>query len=241
VTIAVVFALGAEWAPWRSRHPFNSVTAVGPVTYEGSVGPSRVHVVLSGVGAPHPHQVIDAVCSSRIDALLAVGLAGALRAPYICGDVIVARRVESVASASFVLSDARLVEAASQRGAKVVELLLCADRVVGSVEQKRQLAARGEAVDMESFPILEEAQRRGIPSVAVRVIGDTADEALPLEFDQAVRAEGTVNVMNLMGQAVWAPSRWPALISFGYRQRRAVRALAEFLDRFVPTLSASIE
>jgi nucleoside phosphorylase len=241
VTIAVVFALEAEWAPWRSRHAFHSVAIDGPTVYEGSVGPLRARVALSGVGAPQTRQLIEVLCAGRIDALLAVGLAGALREPYLCGDVIVARRARSAASGSFVASDARLVEIASQCGAKVIEVLLCADRTAGRVDEKRRLAAQGEAVDMESFRILEEAQRRGIPSVAIRVIGDSADEALPLDFDPAVRADGSINVMNLVGQAVRAPSCWPALLSFGLRQRRAVRALAGFLDRFVTALGASIE
>ena len=94
---------------------------------------------------------------------------------------------------------------------------------------------------MESFRILEAAARRGIPSVAIRVIGDSADEALPLDFNRAIRADGSVNLMNLAGQAVRVPSRWPALVSFGYRQRRAVGELARFLDRFVATGGTSAE
>jgi nucleoside phosphorylase len=209
--------------------------------YEGSVGHSRARVALGGVGAPLIPQLLDALCAARIDALLAVGLAGALRDPFLCGDVIVARRARLAASGAEVASDARLVDAASKCGAKVIEVVVCVDRTAARVAEKRRLAARGEAVDMESFRILEEAQRRGIPSAAIRVIGDSADEALPLDFDQAVRADGTVNVMNLIAQAVWAPACWPALFSFGRRQRRAVRVLAGFLDRFIPTLDASIE
>ena len=241
MTIAVVFALDAEWAPWRSRHAFHVVDGGGPTIYEGSVGQSRARVALSGVGAPHTRQLIDVLCVGRIDALLTVGLAGALRDSYRCRDVIVARRSRLATSGSFVASDGGLVEVASQCGAKVVEVILCADRVAASVEEKRHLASQGEAVDMESFRILEEAQRRGIPSVAIRVIGDTADEALPIDFSQAVRADGTVDLMNLAGQAMRAPSRWPALLSFVYRQRSAVRELARFLDRFVSTLGASVE
>src|SRR5437899_2445599 len=124
--IAVVFALDAEWAPWRSRHTFHAVATGAPAVYEGLVGHSRARVALCGVGAPQIRQLIDALSVGRIDALLAVGLAGALRDAYRCGDVIVARRARLAASGSFVGSDARLVEAASQCGAKVVEVLLCA-------------------------------------------------------------------------------------------------------------------
>src|SRR5436190_3187441 len=241
MTIAVVFALAAEWAPWRSRHAFHTVAGIGPTVFEGSVGRPRARVALSGVGAPHTRQLIDVLCTGRIDALLAVGLAGALRDSYRCRDVIVARRARLAASDSFVGSDARLVEVASQCGARVVEVVLCADRVAASVEEKRRLAPQGEAVDMESFRILEEAHGRGIPSVAIRVIGDAADEAMPIDFNQAVRADGTVNLADLAGQAVRTPSRWPALLLFGYRQRRAVGELAGFLDRFISTLDPSVE
>jgi len=241
LTIAVVFALAAEWAPWRSRHAFHAVATGRPTIYEGSIGRSRVRVALSGVGAPHAHQLIDVLCAGRVDALLAVGLAGALRDSYRCRDVIVARRARLAVSGSVVASDAALVEVASRCGAGIVEVVLCADRVAASVEEKRRLAPQGEAVDMESFRILEEAKRRGIPSVAIRVIGDTADEALPIDVDRAVRADGTLNLMNLAGQAARAPSRWPALLLFGYRQRCAVGELARFLDRFIGTLDPSVE
>jgi adenosylhomocysteine nucleosidase len=241
VTIAVVFALDAEWAPWRSHHAFQSVVAGGLAVYEGSVGHSRARVALSGVGAPLISQLLETLGSPSVDALLAVGLAGSLRDPYLCGDVVVARRARLAASGSVIASDARLVEAASQCGAKVIEVVVCVDRTAAHVAEKRRLAAWGEAVDMESFRILEEAQRRRIPSVAIRVIGDSADEALPLDFDQAVRADGTVNVINLISQAARAPGSWPAFFSFARRQRRAARALAGFLDRFIPTLDASIE
>jgi adenosylhomocysteine nucleosidase len=241
VTIAVVFALDAEWAPWRLRHAFHTVAAGGLPVYEGSIGQTRTRVALSGVGAPRITQLVDVLCAARVDALLAVGLAGALRDPFSCGDVIVARRAQLAASEAVVASDIRLVAAASQCGAEIIEVLVCVDRTAADVAEKRRLAVRGEAVDMESFRILEEAQRRGIPAVAIRAVGDSADEALPLDFDQAVRADGAVSVMNLIGQAARAPGSWPALFAFGRRQRRAVRTLAGFLDRLIPTLDALIE
>ena len=241
MTIGVVFALEAEWAPWRSRHAFRAAASGGTTVYEGSIGDSRARVALGAVGVPHAAHLIDAVCADRVDALLAVGLAGALRDIHRCRDVIVARRAQSVASGASVASDPWLVGVATQCGAGIVEVLLCADRVAGRVEEKRRLAAHGDAVDMESFRIMQEARHRGIPSAAVRVIGDSAGEALPLDFNRALRADGTVDLLNLTGQALRHPFRWPAVVSFGYRQRSAVRALAAFLDRFVTALGASIE
>ena len=64
---------------------------------------------------------------------------------------------------------------------------------------------------------------------------------MPIDFNQAVRADGSVNLADLAGQAVRTPARWPALLLFGYRQRRAVGELAGFLDRFISTLDPSVE
>jgi nucleoside phosphorylase len=239
VTTAVVFALNTEWAPWRSRHGFERVVPGPPAVYEAIVGRSCVRVALSGVGAPNPGHLIDVVSAAGVDAMVAAGLAGALRPPYRCDDIIVARHVRSASTGSSQTSDSRLVEVASRCGATVVDVLVCADRVAGGVEQKRRLAAHGDAVDMESFRILDEAGRRRIPSVAIRVIGDTAGEALPLDFNRAIRADGSVDVLNLVGQAVASPARWPALVSFGWRQRRAAGVLARYLDRFVDAVGAS--
>ena len=61
------------------------------------------------------------------------------------------------------------------------------------------------------------------------------------DFHSTITMDGTVNLMNLAGQAVRAPSRWPALLLFGYRQRCAVGELARFLDRFIRSLDPSVE
>jgi nucleoside phosphorylase len=200
-----------------------------------------VRVALSGVGARHPRQLVEALGGDGIDALIAVGLAGALSSHYGCGDVIAARRAVSEAPASTVTSDTRLIEAASRCGAKVVDAVLSVERIAGHIDEKRRLAERAEVVDMESYRILDEARRCGIPSAAIRVIGDTVEETLPLDFNQSVRADGSVNLMNLASQAIRAPWRWPALAAFGYRQRLAAHALADFLDRFVTTVATSMQ
>jgi adenosylhomocysteine nucleosidase len=251
VTIAVVFALHAEFAPWRARHPFSRI-AVGrfPIS-EAAITRIRARVAICGVGAPEPDAFLDALCAEPVDALVVAGLAGALRASLRTGNLIVPRRVQAApppatprAAAgpqAFVASDPRLLKVASRCGATPIETLVCASRVAGRVEEKRRLAAYGDAVDMESLRILDAAGRRGIPSAAVRVVGDAADEPLPLDFDRAIRADGTVSAADLVWQGVRQPWRWPALAAFGWRQRRAVGDLARFLDCFVRALGDSAE
>ena len=236
MTLAIVFALEAEWAPWRARHAFRRVTNARWSTYEATIGHVLVRVAASGVGAPRVHELADVACAGKVDALAVVGLAGALKTQYASGDIIVARQSQSGALGTSVASDTRLVALASHCGATIVDVLLSVDRVVGRAPEKRQLAGRADAVDMESFVILSEASRRGIRGVAIRAIGDSADEDLPLDFGPAIRADGTSSMTHLLRDAARRPQRWPALVAFGWRQRRALARLAAFLDRFVAEL-----
>jgi nucleoside phosphorylase len=255
VTIAVVFALNPEFAPWRSRHRFTRIAAGRFPVHEAAIARNRVRAAVCGVGAPAPDALVEALCATPVDALVIAGLAGALRGPFRPGDLIVPRRVQTAASwpavpsrpraapaeTAFIASDPRLVRTASRCGATLIETLVSVSRVAGRIEEKRRLAAYGEAVDMESFRILEAARRRGVPCAPVRVVGDAADEALPLDFDRAIRADGSVSVADLVWQGVRQPWRWPALAAFGRRQRRAVGELARFLDGFVGALGDSAE
>ena len=43
---------------------------------------------------------------------------------------------------------------------------------------------------MESFFILNEAQERGIPGVAIRAVSDAADERLPLDLTRCLMTAG---------------------------------------------------
>jgi nucleoside phosphorylase len=237
--MAFVFALDAECRSWRSRHAFRSIAKGSPRIFETTVNRVRVRAAVCGVGAPNVAALADTLCDGDVDLMVAVGLAGALRASHPVGEVIVARKVRSAISGTSIAGADRLVSIAVQAGARPVDVLVCADRVAGRVENKRRLAILGDAVDMESFHVLREAARRGIASTAIRVIGDAADEDLPLDFNRVIRADGTVKRLGLIGEATRTPSRWPELIAFGRRQRSALRGLADVLDRFVDISNSS--
>jgi adenosylhomocysteine nucleosidase len=129
-----------------------------------------------------------------------------------------------------------LVAAAVGCGARRVQALLSVDSVVASAGEKAQLASFADAVDMESFTVLGEAARYGVPGAAIRVIGDAADEDLPLDFDGTSRSDGTIDVPKLLRAIAARPHTWPALVPFAFRQRRALGRLAIFLDRFIAVL-----
>jgi hypothetical protein len=86
---------------------------------------------------------------------------------------------------------------------------------------------------MEGYPVLREAARCGIPAVAIRAVGDSVEEDLPLDFTEAIRGDGTIRKIALLRQALVSPRRVPMLVRFGAAQQRALTRLAACLDRFV--------
>jgi adenosylhomocysteine nucleosidase len=109
--------------------------------------------------------------------------------------------------------------------------------LVSRVEQKRQLGSQAQAVEMESYTILAEAARCGIPAVAIRAISDTADFDMPYNFEDALDKQGQIRMMGIASQVLRRPSAFPALLKLARDSRFASRRLADFLDAFAGTMA----
>jgi hypothetical protein len=90
---------------------------------------------------------------------------------------------------------------------------------------------------MESYTILAEAARCGVPAVAIRVVSDTADFDMPYDFEQARDDQGQIRVMGIISQVLRKPSGLPDLLKLAHDSRFAARRLAEFLDAFATTMA----
>jgi len=237
VNIAVVFALPAEFAPWRRRHSFHRVNAAGCEIHEAEIDRAVARVAFSGIGAPDPRRLADIFLAQPADAVIVAGAAGGLKLQYRCGEVLVASQVKTADPGCVVAADHRMLALAAQCGASLVDSFLTLDRMVLRAEEKAALARDADAVDMESFVVIKVAADRGIPAVAVRVIADTAAEDLPLDLSPAIRADGTISVPRAIGAALAQPARWPRLARAGLSYHRALGSLAVFLDRFIEVLT----
>ncbi|MDE3154133.1 MAG: hypothetical protein KGN76_03480, partial [Acidobacteriota bacterium] len=94
--LVVTFALDAEFAPWRRRHPFQPLAgraAAGVSMYGAEIGGIGVCAVLTGIGPVRARAVEPVLAADRPDACVAAGLAGALAPSLACGRVVVARGV----------------------------------------------------------------------------------------------------------------------------------------------------
>lgn len=234
--ILVTFAVENEFAPWRSMRGFRRVVADSSL-YEARVGTAVVSAVLTGIGAHHARRALQIALAHGADICISTGLAGALQPRHRIGDVLVARAVRAAGGEGLVKSDAELRLAAKACGAREVNAFLSSDHTVLTSKEKGRLAFSADAVEMESFTILSEAQGLKVPAVAVRAIGDTAGQDLPLDFNRTVGAKGQISIPLVFGQLARNPRRLPGLVRLGRDTQKAATSLAAFLDGFVESLA----
>jgi adenosylhomocysteine nucleosidase len=235
--ILVTFAVRAEFAPWRRRRDFLRLRGDLPV-FEAAMGGAKIRAVLTGMGREYAREAAKrAFAAYKPDICISTGLAGALRDGYRTGDILAARLVSEVGEPVAVASHRELLATAVDCGARPIERMATSRSLLMQSEKKRELGARAEAVEMESYAILAEAARRGVPAVAVRAVSDTVDFDLPYDFDRARDAQGQIRILGIASQVLRSPSNLPALLKLAQDSRTATKRLANFLDAFVGTMA----
>ena len=109
--------------------------------------------------------------------------------------------------------------------------VLTVDEVIGSARAKRELAVGGaRAVDMEAAAIAALAAEHGLAFYCVRSISDRAADDLPVDFNRALRCDGTFSPWNVARQAGWRPGTWRRLMRLTRDGRTAAQSLARCLS-----------
>jgi adenosylhomocysteine nucleosidase len=205
--------------------------------FEAMFGGARVRTILTGMGQDHALDAAKSALAYKPDICISSGLAGSLQSDYRPGDILAARLVSEVGEPVAVASHRELLATAVECGARQIERLATSRTLVARAEQKQELRDQAEAVDMESYTILAEAARCGVPAVAIRAISDTADFDIPYDFERARDAQGQIRVMGVVSQVLRRPSGLPVLLKLSRDSRFASRRLADFLDVFAGTMA----
>jgi adenosylhomocysteine nucleosidase len=234
--ILVTFAVRAEFAPWQRRRNFMRLPGEWPV-FEAAFGGAQVRAVLTGMGQEHAYEAAKKSLGYRPDLCISTGLAGSLRHGFRPGDILAARLVGEAGEPVAVASHRGLLSTAVDCGARQIERLASSKRLVARAEEKRKLGSEAEAVDMESYTILAEAARCGVPAVAIRAVSDTADFNVPYDFERARDARGQVRALDVFSQVLRRPAGLPDLLKLARDSRFASRRLADFLDVFAGTMA----
>ncbi len=161
-------------------------------------------------------------CQSVVSA----GHAGALDPALEIGDIVLAESVRHV-SGEFPALLPTHCPAAARRGT-----LLTVDEVVGTARAKRSLARAGAlAVDMEAAAVAAVAAERGLGFYCVRSISDRAGTDLPVDFNLALRGDGTLSPWSVTRQAGLRAGAWARLLDLWRDAHDASRSLARCLAR----------
>ena len=200
--VLVCFAVPEEAAPFRRTLP---------------VG---VEIVVSGMGAAAAERAVKfKLGERRWRMVLTCGFAGGL------SPGLAAEQVIFDADERFPLRQALLGAGAAPAR------FHCADRVAVTAREKATLREQtgAEAVEMESGVIRRLCREQGIPSATVRVISDTAQEDLPLDFNALMQADGRLSLGRLVTAVLCRPQKIPALMALGRRSKSAANQLAAVL------------
>ena len=238
MNVLVTLAVQAEFAPWRRRKTFRTIQVGEFELLQTQMGRATVDFVVTGMGAANARRGAEAAMTLPHALCIAAGFAGALREKYKIGDVLAARAVRRMGQPETIASAPTLQRAACENQALDASLFLTADRVLRTAEEKRQVSASADAVDMESFATLSAAQRNHLPALALRVVSDRCDEELPVDIDTTLDDRGRVKSGAVAKYVASHPLQLPALIRLSRRSAAAAESLARFLEAFIQDISS---
>jgi adenosylhomocysteine nucleosidase len=188
------------------------------------------------MGAVAAAQGTRTLIEAGVSALVSWGMAGGLDPALPAGTIFLPSEVISVAGTREVTTPewrerlGRVLAAQRSIRSTVVMQgrLLTSPSAIGSLSEKKRLfnETGAAAVDMESLAIAEIAHAHQLPFMAVRVIVDSAEDALPRAVTAAADKEGHLRMWSLLGALAREPSDLRPLIRLARRYRTASRSLA---------------
>ena len=194
----------------------------------------RATITVCGIGANRLRATLAALPSDTPSVILA-GVAGGLR------PTSVAPRIRAVISDSGSLAAPHWTIPWNPSASDTEALLVGVDAPAWTVEEKATLARASGAdlVDCESHELASWAARAGAAWGVVRGVSDGPDDALPRAAEGWLDEIGKPN----LGRVVMDLARRPSLIPPVLRMRsgtgRAMRAVAQGLDRLLDMISAT--
>ena len=202
--------------------PFDQIgIIVGLASEEKIARRLTPHVLCSG-GRPDvaARQALELI-NGGVTSLMSFGIAGALSPTLRPGSRVVATEIITDFESYPALSNsASIVKGHSG-------LIYGSWAIIASSAEKAAIFARtgALAVDMESAPVAKVAMEHDIPFVALRVIADPANAAVPAAALLPLSPSGRPRLMAVFWSVLAHPGQIPALIRTGRQTSAALRSL----------------
>jgi len=184
----------------------------------GRHGP--VQTWITGIGRRNAEEsirrAVDLVKPGRV---LTCGFAGGLNPGLKCGQVVYDCDLDVGLAGN-------LEEAGALAGR-----FHCASRVATTATEKGAMwkSTGADAVEMESSVIRTICREHGIPSATIRVISDSAQQDLPLDFNALMTGDERVDYFKLLRSVLASPAKIPRLIELQRQTVTAAQRLAQVL------------
>lgn len=178
-----------------------------------------MRTVVTGMGASNAERALRRELSQALpQRVISAGFAGGLSLELAPGTVIFSSDNEDLARAC-------------KKSGALPARFHCAQRVATTANEKRALRQQtgADAVEMESGIIDLMCKEKGIPHSTVRVILDTANQDLPLDFNALMNAKQELASGKLAMALAQQPWKIPALLRLQRRSAAAASALARVL------------
>jgi hopanoid-associated phosphorylase len=160
------------------------------------------------------------------EAVISIGLGGALDPALEVGDVVVATEVLRPRRRWETESAWRAFLLQRLPGARAGAVYGSDDMVLNALD-KAKLRGKGGAVlvDMESHVAAKVAAARGLPLAVVRVVSDKATASLPEAVRAGLAEDGRMDLLGVLGALARDPGQLPALLRVGRDADLAFKAL----------------
>jgi adenosylhomocysteine nucleosidase len=240
--VAIVFAVPVE-AGGLVDLLENAVTlrCASFVEHLGTLGQRRVVLVEAGVGAAAGRATLEAISLHHAKWVIAAGFATGLDPALKRGHFLIADEVTDLHGQQLAV-DLHVRRESLDQPTLHGGRLLTIDHLLRSPEEKFRLGHNhaAQAADMETLAIAHACRQRNVRFLAVRIITDTVEDALPAEVERMLDQKSLAAKLGAAAGALW---KHPATIKDMWQLKEdAVRAsdrLARLLVGVVGNLPLS--
>jgi 5'-methylthioadenosine/S-adenosylhomocysteine nucleosidase len=242
--IAILAALKDEMAGLKQRTRTSERFRKGKIL-AGCLSGKDILLVETGVGPTKAGNMARFLVENfQIDFIISIGFAGGVKEYLKVGDLLVCDAVlcdhgetgfedrKARGLARKAMDPGRNEEALKKISKRGIAFkkgdILTVNRVIDSAEEKKWLGATyaAEAVEMETFSIAEEAEKKGIPLIAFRAISDASHDSL-VNISNLTDEKGEVSKWKAGLYAIFHPGDIPKLLAMRENSQRAEKALME--------------